>query len=75
MLLLPPPRPALVRFHSTFQLLIRLQVIQTDHLITTRRGAFLLRKSIGAQHLFYGSCRKGVLTDRPKTEQLSDTLL
>ncbi len=44
--LLPSLRPALVRFHSAFQLLIRLQVIQTDHLIAARRWTSLFCKSI-----------------------------
>lgn len=65
MLFFSPLRTALGRLHSTFQLLVRLQVIQTDHLIATGHGAFLLRKSIRAQHLSYGFCREGVLTNRP----------
>jgi hypothetical protein len=47
MFLLPSLRPALVRFHSAFQFLIRLQVIQTDHLIAARRWTLLFCKSIG----------------------------
>jgi hypothetical protein len=68
-LLLPPLRPALVRFHSAFQLLIRLQIIQTDHLIAAGHWAFLLRKSIGAEHLFYSFRRERMLTNGPETEQ------
>jgi hypothetical protein len=41
-------RPALVRFHSALQFLIRLQVIQTDHLIAARCWTFLFCKSIRA---------------------------
>lgn len=75
MLLLPPLRPALVRFHSTFQLLIQLQIIQTDHLIATGHWAFLLRISIRAQHLSYSFRREGMLTNRPETEQPQYTAL
>jgi len=46
MVLLPPLRPALICLHSAFQFLIRLQVIQTDHLIAARRWTFLFCKSI-----------------------------
>jgi hypothetical protein len=66
MVFLPPLRPALVCLHSSFQLFIRLEVIETDHLIATGRWAFLLREPIRAEHLFYGPCREGVLTDHPK---------
>jgi len=66
LILLSLPCPALVRFYSTFQLFVRLKVIETDHLITTGSWAFLLRKPIRAQHLSYSRFREGVLTNRPK---------
>lgn len=65
-LLLPPLRTALTRFHSTCHILVRLQIIQTDHLVATRHGTLLLREFVGAQHLSNGFCREGVLTDCPE---------
>jgi hypothetical protein len=51
-----PPRPALVTLYFTFQFFIWLEVVETDHLITARGWAFLLRKPIRAKDLL-NSCR------------------
>jgi hypothetical protein len=59
-------RSALGRLYSAFQLFIRLKVVQTDHLITARCWAFLLREPIRSKHLSYSPCRERVLTSLPK---------